>query len=72
MTPDSQPPPKRKTGRPATGQAPVAVSIRAKPEWTAWLHATAAARGVKPVDILDQALALAAKRWKVDPPPPRT
>ncbi|MFO0957431.1 MAG: hypothetical protein U0800_08175 [Isosphaeraceae bacterium] len=71
-SPEAPPTAKRGRGRPATGQTPIALAIRAKPEWTAWLQQTAEARGCNPTDVIDEALAIAAKRWKITPPPPRT
>ncbi len=70
--PEAPQPTKRGRGRPATGQTPIALAIRARPEWTAWLQDAAAARDCNPTDIIDEALAVAAKRWKLTPPPPRT
>lgn len=62
---------KRKPGRPATGRTKMGISVRARPEWVAWINETAEARGLNSAELIHQALAIAAKRWKIGPPPDR-
>ncbi len=69
---EQQPPAPRRRGRPVTtGGLDVVLTLKGQPEWKRWLDALAESRGVTSAELIDEALALAVKRWKADPPPPR-